>query len=201
VLRSHAHILTTEASAMLFGRVSHNAEWLATWAGMPAAEARATTDALARATRAQLLVQTRWELVMCHMERALYRDPAQDLDTLWWDLVERFQWVPRPDGRSAPDWASKIHFSIAPVYYHNYLLGEMMASQLEEHLLGPVLGGGAGAAAGYVSSPKVGAFLREKLYRGGRTQDWRATLVRATGRPLDAGAFVAGLAAGLPPGA
>jgi peptidyl-dipeptidase A len=193
-LRSHAHILTTEASAMLFGRLSRNAEWLARWAAVPAAEARAAASALARATRAQLLVQTRWNLVMCHMERALYADPEQDLDTLWWDLVARFQGVPRPDGRRAPDWASKIHFSIAPAYYHNYLLGEMMASQLEAHILGEVLGGGADAAARYVHSPEVGAFLRERLYRGGRTRDWRDTLVHATGRPLDADAFVAGLA-------
>src|SRR5207249_1821095 len=80
-----------------------------------------------RAIRAQLLVQTRWELVMCAMERELYRDPAQDLDARWWDLVERYQWVKRPEDRRGPDWASKIHFSVAPVYYQNYLLGEIMA--------------------------------------------------------------------------
>jgi peptidyl-dipeptidase A len=178
---------------MLFGRLSRNADWLIAWAGAPEAEARAAADALSRATRAQLLVQTRWELVMCHMERALYRDPEQDLDGLWWDLVERFQSVPRPEGRRAPDWASKIHFTIAPVYYHNYLLGEMMASQLEAHLIGSVLGGGPGAARAYVSSPKVGEFLRERLYRSGRTLDWRATLARATGQALDPAAFVAEL--------
>ena len=49
------------------------------------------------------------------MERALYRDPEQDLNALWWDLVERLQCVARPERRDAPDWASKIHFSVAPV--------------------------------------------------------------------------------------
>lgn len=175
---------------MLFGRLSKNAEWLTTWAGVPEDEARATTDAIARAMRAQLLVQTRWELVMCHMERALYENPDQDLDTLWWDLVERFQSLPRPDGRMAPDWASKIHFSIAPVYYHNYLLGEIMASQLQAHIQQQVLGGGSDVWKRYVTSPEVGAFLREKLYRPGRTHDWQETLRRATGRPLEPSAFV-----------
>jgi peptidyl-dipeptidase A len=189
-LRTHAHILSTEASAMLFGRLSKNAEWLATFAGVPETEARAATEAIARAMRAQLLVQTRWELVMCHMERALYEDPDQDLDTLWWDLVERFQSLPRPDGRMAPDWASKIHFSIAPVYYHNYLLGEIMASQLQAHIQQQVLGGGSDVWKRYVTSPEVGAFLREKLYRPGRTHDWQETLRRATGRPLEPSAFV-----------
>jgi peptidyl-dipeptidase A len=195
VLREPSHILTTEASAMLFGRLSKDAAWLERYAGVPADEARAAGAACARAMRDQLLVLTRWMLVMCHMERALYRDPAQDLDALWWDLVERHQLVRRPEGRRAPDWASKIHFSTAPVYYHNYMLGEMMASQLHAHLCGSVLGDGPGVQRRYVASPEVGAFLIEGLYRRGRREDWRATLRRATGGTLSPAAFVAELAA------
>jgi peptidyl-dipeptidase A len=194
LLRVPAHILTTEASAMLFGRLSKDAAWLTTYAGVPEGEASAREETLARAGRAQLLVQTRWELVMCHMERALYRDPDQDLDTLWWDLVERYQWVRRPDGRRAPDWASKVHFSVAPVYYHNYMLGEMMASQLRRHLLEEVLGDGADGRRRFVASPEVGAYLSARLYRGGKTLDWRDTLRQATGRSLDAASFVEDLA-------
>ena len=196
LLRTQAHTLTTEASAMLFGRLSRNAAWLERYAGMPAAEARAAGEACARAVREQLLVQSRWMLVMCSMERALYQDPEQDLDGLWWDLVERHQWVKRPEGRRAPDWASKIHFSAAPVYYHNYQLGEIMASQLQRHLLQQVLGNGADAGARYVSSPAVGAFLREHLYRSGNSLDWRGTLRQATGETLDPAAFVEELAGG-----
>jgi peptidyl-dipeptidase A len=193
-LREPAHILTTEASAMLFGRLPKDAAWLELHAGVPADEARAVGSACARATREQLLVQTRWMLVMCHMERALYRDPGQDLDSLWWDLVGRFQLVRRPEGRRAPDWASKVHFSTAPVYYHNYMLGEMMASQLQSHVRREVLGGGPDVGAHYVSSPAVGAFLVERLYRSGSAYDWRETLRRATGGALSAAAFVEELA-------
>ena len=193
-LRAAAHTLTTEASAMLFGRLSKNAAWLSRYARVPEAEARAGAAACRRATREQLLVQTRWCLVMCHMERALYREPAQDLNTLWWDLVERLQGLQRPEGRHAPDWASKIHFSIAPVYYHNYMLGEMMASQLQRHLLEQVLGD-ARAWDRYVTSPAVGEFLIRELYRPGKSTDWRGAVRRATGRDLEAAPFVAELAA------
>ena len=194
-LRDSAHTLTTEASALLFGRLSRNAAWLTRYAGVPAGEARAAAGALAEATRASLLVASRWELVMCHMERALYRDPEQDLNGLWWELVERFQLVRRPDGRDAPDWAAKIHFTVAPAYYHNYLLGELFASQLQAHLLEEVLGGGEDAWERFVASPEVGRFMRERLYRSGASLDWRQTVRRATGRPLDPAAFVAELAA------
>ena len=194
LLRGPAHTLTTEASAMLFGRLSKNAAWLTRYAGMPAADAASAAAAIARAIRGQLLVQVRWNLVMCHMERELYRDPERDLGTLWWDLVERFQWLTRPEGRRAPDWASKIHFSVAPVYYQNYLLGEMMATQLQRHLLKRVLGGGPDAWSRYVSSPEVGAFLKRELYASGRRHDWRETLRRATGEPLSVAAIVDELA-------
>ncbi len=194
LLRVPSHILTTEASAMLFGRLSKNAAWLTTYAGVPEDEARAGEETLGRAGRAQLLVQTRWELVMCHMERSLYRDPGQDLDALWWALVERYQGVRCPQGRRAPDWASKIHFSVAPVYYHNYMLGEMMASQLQRHLVKDVLGDGPGGWRRFVTSPEVGAFLVSRLYRSGKALDWRATLRQATGRHLDVAAFVEELA-------
>jgi peptidyl-dipeptidase A len=193
-LRSAAHTLTTEASAMLLGRLSRNAEWLTTYAGVPAGEARGAADALERARTATLLVGARWELVMCHFERALYADPRQDLNALWWKLVERLQLVRKPEGRDAPDWAAKIHLSAAPVYYHNYLLGEVMASQLQAHLLEDVLGGGEDVWQRYVTSAEVGRHLVERLYSSGATLDWRGTIEQATGRPLDPAPFVAELA-------
>lgn len=198
VLRVPAHTLTTEAIAMLFGRLSKHAAWLTRYAGMEPAEARRAGEAIGRAIRDQLLVQTRWCLVMCHMERALYRDPTQDLGALWWDLVERFQWVKRPAGRAAPDWASKIHFSVAPVYYHNYLLGEIVASQIQSHLQREVVGDGPDGWDRYVASPAVGAWLSERLFRPGKSIDWREAVRRASGRPLAPEAFVAELAGGKP---
>ncbi len=194
LLRQQAHILTTEASAMLFGRLSKNPVWLRRWAKADPAELARDAGPVARAVREQLLVQTRWELVMIHMERALYRDPAQDLRGLWWTLVERFQGVKRPAGRNAPDWAAKIHFSIAPVYYHNYLLGEMLASQLQDHLLQNIVGGGASRWETYVASPAVGRFMRERFYAPGRSLPWRELVAHATGRPLESRPFVDDLA-------
>jgi peptidyl-dipeptidase A len=130
---------------------------------------------------------------MAHMERALYDDPGQDLNTLWWDLVERFQLLSRPEGRNAPDWAAKIHFSVAPAYYQNYLLGELTASQLQAHLL-ELLGGGAEAAERLVEDDAVGRYLNERVYRPGSSMDWRRLIESATGRPLDPEPFLADLA-------
>lgn len=205
-LRTHAHLVTTEASAMLFGRLTRSAAWLVRYAGMPAAEARAAEAALGEAQRAQRLHLARWVPVMAHFERSLYRDAdhlsGRELNGLWWDLVERFQLLRRPASRdahesAAADWAAKIHLSVSPAYYQNYLLGEITASQLQSHVLA-LLGGGNGdgerAWERYVASSGVGRFLTERLYRLGRSTDWRAAIEHATGRPLDPAPFLAELA-------
>ena len=194
LLRQHAHLLATEASAMLFGRLSRNPAWLRAWAGADDVALARRAGPLARALGEQLLVQTRWQLVMIHMERALYRDPEQDLRSRWWELVGRLQGLRRPEGRDAPDWAAKIHFSIAPVYYQNYLLGEMLASQLQDAIQRGPLGDGPAARERFVTSPRVGEFLRDLFYAPGRRWDWRALTTRATGRPLEPRPFVAEIA-------
>jgi len=73
--------------------------------------------------RLRMLIFVRWAMVMICFEREFYRNPDQELNSLWWDLVERFQFLTRPEGRDEPDWAAKIHFATAPVYYHNISWG------------------------------------------------------------------------------
>ena len=197
-LRTSAHLIVTEASAMLFGRLSRSPAWLTRYAGMPEDEARAADTALAAGFRAQHLHLARWVPVMATFERELYRDPEQDLNMLWWDLVERLQSLTRPDDRRGPasgyaDWAAKIHFSIAPAYYQNYLLGEMTASQLQAHLL-ELVGGGDAAWQRYVATPEIARFLDDRVFSLGRSTDWRGAIEHATGRSLDPQPFLSELA-------
>ncbi len=94
----------------------------------------------------------------------------------------------RPRGRDAPDWAAKIHLAVAPVYYHNYLLGELIASQLGAALRREVLGGGA--ASGWAGRGELGDFLRERMFTPGASVHWQALLQQATGSRLTPDAFL-----------
>ena len=93
LLRGAAHALTTEGIAMLMGRLPRDADWLVVDRRASATTCSTTICAPRSLTsqRAALLVFARWVLVMTTFERALYADPDGDLDTLWWDLVERYQ--------------------------------------------------------------------------------------------------------------
>ena len=185
LLREPAHACVTEGIAMLFGRLARDPEWLTGVAGVPAARVAALAPALHDARRASLLVFVRWVLVVTHFERRLYADPDGDLDSVWWDLVERFQLVRRPAGRDAPDWAAKIHLAVVPVYYQNYLYGEMFAS-LVAATARERFGGLAGR-------PEVGRYLRDAVFAPGAVRRWDALVLEATGTEFGA----VGLAADL----
>ena len=178
VLRTPPHMSSTEAIAMLFGRLSKDPEWLVPALGLSKKDAIDVGSAAGTAFTEGMLVFTRWVLVMARFERALYEDPERDLDGLWWDLVERFQGVHRPEGRKAPDWAAKIHVATAPVYYHSYLMGECTASQLLRHVRRT-------SGRGLVDNPAAGTFLREHFFAPGSTRSWNDHLAAATGAPLD----------------
>lgn len=190
ILREPAHILSTEAIAMLMGRLETDLDWLTTYAGVPFEEAQSLADQLWIQLRGQLLIMARWVPLMSYFERELYRNPHQDLNTLWWDLEERFQMVPRPEGRNAPDWAAKIHLGTAPVYYHNYLMGELVASQLRHYIEMHVLGGNGDLGRRFVTDPAVGRYLTERVFHPGGVRNWQNALEFATGDRLRPQYFV-----------
>jgi peptidyl-dipeptidase A len=186
LLREPAHPCTTEGIAMLFGRLVRDPGWLRTVAAVPDDALDRLVPRLGEAGRASLLVFARWVLVVTHFERRLYADPDADLDTLWWDLVERYQRVRRPTGRRAPDWAAKIHIAVVPVYYQNYLYGELFASQLLAAL--------RGSFGGIVDRPAIGGRLRDLVFGPAARLRWDHLVEHATGAPLGARAFAAELA-------
>jgi peptidyl-dipeptidase A len=178
LVRAAAHSLTTEGIAMLFGRLVRDPAWLGPIVGLDAAELDALTPRLAGARRAALLTFARWVLVVTHFEQRMYADPDGDLDTIWWDLVERYQLVRRPDGRHAPDWAAKIHLAVVPVYYQNYLYGELVASQLDATL--------SDRFGGLVDHRAAGRFLVDEFFAPAASRRWDQLVVEATGEPLNA---------------
>src|SRR5262249_40951016 len=124
-------------------------------------------------------------------EKSMYENPSQDLNQLWWDLVEKYQMVKRPEGRSAPDYASKIHIVSAPVYYHNYMMGELFASQLHHAIAKELYNGADPNTVIYVGNKKVGEFMKKRVFEPGRTLTWNGLTKHATGEELSPKAFAA----------
>jgi peptidyl-dipeptidase A len=212
-LRVESHPLTTEGVAMMFERFPYNVDWLMAM-GAKVPDPRQFRTAAAKLRRNRLLIFSRWCQVMTRFERELYRDPGQDLNKLWWDLVEKYQELRRPEGRNEPDYASKYHIVGAPIYYHNYMMGEMFASQLHHALVRAVVPGYGGksavevyrrgplgrravrapgpatpppgpiSAAIYTGNKAAGKFMKERVFDPGNTMPWNDLTRYATGADL-----------------
>jgi len=190
LLREPAHSFTTEAIAMFFGRLSRNADWIHQMLNLPEEDYQKIQKVSWKYTQSQQILFARWALVMYHFEKQLYANPDQDLNSLWWDLVEKYQYVKRPPGPLDAGWASKLHFTVAPCYYHNYMLGELFASQLHHYLVHNVLQRQSDQGVNYVGEKQVGNYIRQKVFAPGALYHWNDMITRATGEPLTPKYFV-----------
>ncbi|MBN1359009.1 MAG: M2 family metallopeptidase [Sedimentisphaerales bacterium] len=190
LLREPAHSFTTEAAAMIFGRLSRNAAWMQQMLDLSPEETAKIRTVSERYLRFQQILFVRWVLVMWNFEKALYADPDQDLNALWWDLVEKYQLLRRPPGPADAGWASKLHFTTAPCYYHNYMLGELLASQWHHYLVHEVFGLESDAGVSYVGDERVGAYFRDRVFGPGALYPWNEMIARSTGEPLTPKYFV-----------
>lgn len=191
LLRGPTHPLTTEGFAMMLDKLVLNPHWIDAMVGLDPAAKAAMLPGARKMVALNSLAFARWCLVMLHFERALYADPQQDLSKLWWDLVVKYQGLRRPEGRTAPDFASKIHLVVAPVYYHNYMMGELFAAQVHTVIARDIQKKADPFEAVYVGDPNVGEFMRAKIFVPGARLSWSDLTKNVTGAPLGTKAYAA----------
>ena len=182
MLRTPPHNLSTEAIAIMMGSLVNDRAWLTNVLNIPEDIAQRFAEYGEKRERSARLIFTRWCLVMINFERMLYQDPEQDLNQTWWDLVELYQLVRRPDNRDLPDWAAKIHIALYPVYYQNYELGYLVSAQWR-HFLEKEVGG-------LIGEQGTGQWLVQRVFHPGASEDWTKHIVTVTGKPLSPKYFV-----------
>ena len=191
-LRDAAHILTTEGIAMLFGALAKNPAWLKAYAKADPAMVDKVAPELAKQRKREQLIFARWAMVMFFFEKDLYTNPDNpELNKIWYDRVVELQGLVRPAERTAADWAAKPHFTIAPVYYHNYLLGELFATMLRAKLSEIAGHTGPASELDFVGKADFGRFIIAQIFEPGMVQPWPEFVKTAFGKPFTPDAFVA----------
>ncbi|MGD2111569.1 MAG: hypothetical protein PVI86_19505, partial [Phycisphaerae bacterium] len=84
---------------------------------------------------------------------------------------------------------AKTHIVSTPAYYHNYMLGELFACQLHDHIARVVLGAADRDATSFFGRKEAGDYLRKEVFASGNLYPWQELIRRATGEPLSAKAF------------
>lgn len=174
LLKTPPHMFTTEAMALVAGRQAYRPSSLDILVGDSKQFLKEKAE---RSLNRKQLIFSRWVLVMTYFESELYDNPHQDLNALWWHLVEKHQKIKCSGSQSQHDWAAKYHLGLAPVYYYSYLLGELFASSLEEILVP-------------FTTKKTGEILSKKLFSSGNSVNWNALVKQVTGLPLTSTAWL-----------
>ena len=182
LFRTRSHILTTEAVAIFFGGQSQNPAFLRRTIGSGENKEK-IYQSISEGFCRQKLIFSRWTMLMTQFESELYSNPEQDLNRLWWSLVEKIQGIKAPRRpANAADWATKMHIALTPVYYHNYQLGYMASEQLaivvKENL------------AEGKEDPGLAEFLKNKWFSHGASFKWDALIKYATGKELSPDAWL-----------
>ncbi|MCY9529926.1 peptidyl-dipeptidase A [Paenibacillus sp. cl6col] len=182
LLRKPAHTLTTEAIAMLFGRMTKDQDWITRFIKPEPTAFASHASALRDTLQREMLVSMRWYITFVKFERELYERPHTNVNERWWQLVEEIQHLQAPEDTRHPDWAAKMHFTLAPVSYQSYILGELTASQLHHYIMTNI--------SRDLFSLEAGTYVKEQVFFPGATWTWNDLLKRATGEPLHPKYFV-----------
>jgi peptidyl-dipeptidase A len=187
-LRLPAHTFTTEAVALFFQGMIYSPQWMREDLQMNSKDVEVISANALEYNRLNSLIFSRWTQVMYRFEKSMYENPDQDLNQLWWDLVQKYQLVQKPEGRNAPDWATKIHIIQTPIYYHNYMLGHLYAAQLRHYINTEVVTSSEKNPS-YTGQKAVGEYLLEKVFAPGARYDWSEFIEKSTGEKLNPSYF------------
>lgn len=190
VLRDAAHIFVTEAIAMLFGKLAVHPIWIKEIFNLSESEIESIREASIQFTKMNQIIFSRWVLIMYNFEKELYDNPEQDLNSLWWDLHKRYLQLNKPENRNKPDWTTKIHIATSPCYYHNYLLGEIFSSQLNEYLHKNILNSNNIWEKVLINNSDIGRYLIDNLFRFGSSLHWKDVIKISTKEDLNTKYFV-----------
>ncbi|MBS1261313.1 MAG: hypothetical protein MAG453_00634 [Calditrichaeota bacterium] len=187
-LRRPAHPSLLEAVGRFFARRATDFEWLINMFALRGSQIRGLDRLILSELRMQMVITGRWKLVQVHFERGLYRDPEQNQQNRWWDLVERFQLLRRPAGRKElADWAVQPDIMLRPVTVQNSIIADWHASQLALAMIRqlaleqPVL---------WMDDERIGQWLEEHVFKHGALWESNELMMNATGTPSRPDEFI-----------
>ncbi len=181
LLRTHPHILATEAIALLMGRQVYTKNFLKEFCNVTDERLLGEVE---KGYKRRLLIFSRFDFLITDFENQLYINSDQDLNKLWWDLYEKYYNRPRPENRDGKaDWAAKYHIGLAPVYYYSYLLGEVFASLVQKELLNIT-------EDDFIWKKQAAKFLKEKMFSLGSSYRWDKLIKYVTGKNFSSDTWI-----------
>ncbi|PLX13209.1 MAG: hypothetical protein C0597_12020, partial [Marinilabiliales bacterium] len=123
----------------------------------------------------------RYHLYFCMSEIDLYLSSEKSFDEIQKDLAKKYFFIDSDEYRTR-NFNSIVYVSY-PLYLQNYLLADIVASQVHTSLK-------ENFGENYAFNKNVGAYLTKHFYSSGEYYNWNERLIHGTGKPLDLDAYL-----------
>lgn len=164
----------TEGIAEIFGYVPQHPDYLRSM-GLSEGEIADARQALL----GPLFHYLRQRTAYCFFEHAMYKDPTQDLDALLGTVESK---ILACANNASPRWASNAWYVNYPVYWHNYVLADVISSQIHEHLSANV--------GDLYNSKAAFDYVIDTYIAPGASIPWLEKISKGTGYELKAKALI-----------
>ncbi|MDP3058423.1 MAG: hypothetical protein Q8N36_03090, partial [bacterium] len=131
------------------------------------------------AMRGPLFHYLRQRTAYCFFEHALYSNPSQNLHQL---MAQTEAKILGCQENASPRWAANAWFVSFPVYWHNYVIADMIASQIHGHL--------NHAFGELFNTPAAFKYCIDTYISPGARLPWLEKIARGTGHSLSAAALI-----------
>lgn len=183
--------LVKEGVYSFFSRMSGYSNWVLSMGILSVSQAGDLRGTYQQRLHEEQLFWVSWSMMMYEFEKALYRDPAQNLDSLWKELMWKYLEVDLGEDRQGKsDWAAEPYFVILPCSFHNSVLGELWASQMVHYFCLSDVRNGSEMNPDFVGNEAIGEHLKKKVFGIGASKDWREVTYTATGDSLSTIYFI-----------
>lgn len=121
--------------------------------------------------------------VVVRFEMEMYQNPNQDLDKVYWELVNRYQLVNKPNEYHAK-WVFSSYLTRYKCYYQNYLIGITGAAQIK-YSLNNEMNPNHSKHSCLSNNPEVTSEFFQELFGYGNSVPWQELVLLTTGDSLD----------------
>ena len=172
-----------EGISRYFEMLASNYDWLNEVVQINSDKQRNRVLVFQHMQRVDGLFRCRKLLANAEFEREIYRDPGQNLDSLWSVLNLKYLGLKFPDTKNAGYWATNKFATSLSCSVHNLVLADVFAAQLHHAIEEKVL---KKTRNGYSDNKEIGRYLVANLFRYGNLLPWNSLIEKATGEPLNA---------------
>ena len=191
LLRKPSSSVISCGISAFFARMAAYPNWVLSMGIFSAGQSMDIQETSLLAMRQDQLFTCRWWMLVYYFEKSMYENPEADPDAMWRDLFARYLKIESGEDRIGnSDWAVENYFSLYAVHAHNFIMGELWASQWLEHLCQNDSRLGKVENPNVVGDGAVGKYLRKYIFQSGASVSWQELTVSGTGAPLANTAFL-----------